>query len=175
MNDDELALYRELQPLFREKMGMLREGDGVLLEFEPTKHDVGFVTQTKTMEAKVISADLVYVRWYSKKPWRDQSCDKRDWAEEHFLRIPDVYSRDPERPERGLWGMVDWKQISLGLLPDGSGNVTCWSTSEGQNVDGYFYPQFIYKGDTLPLALLRALKWQVENGHNLWGEKGEKE
>lgn len=146
MNQEEFDLYEKHQAFFREKMGPLVERDEVALRFDSKSFDVGFVTQTKTMEKDVISADLVYVRWYSDKPWRDQSCDKRDWAEEHFIRLP--LPIDPVNPERGLWGMVDWFWWNCFVQTNGMLQMS--SSRNGSLVD------------TPPLALLRAIDAQEE-------------
>lgn len=148
MNAEELKYYEALQGKFREAMGELAEGDKVALKFDRNDFDIGFVTQTKTMERDVISADLVYVRWRSDKPWRDQSCDKRDWAEEHFIRLP--LPIDPVNPERGLWGMLGSR---FGVsMHEWKGE---FSVGNGRGLG---------KGATPTLALLKALahQWGIE-------------
>jgi hypothetical protein len=67
--------------------------------------------------------------------------------------FPDVYSRDPEHPERGLWGMVDWGGIY---------------SHSGRYYGGELFIRFfcrhelIIENSSLDLALLCALKWQWE-------------
>lgn len=145
-----------MQAFFSEKMGELAEGDKVALKFDRNDFDIGFVTQTKTMERDVISADLVYVRWHSDKPWRDQSCDKRDWAEEHFIRLP--LPIDPVNPERGLWGMIDWNKYSYSPNDDGTVDIN-------ERYEGDFDSEKWHCYNSTPtLALLRALahQWGIE-------------
>ena len=151
-----IASLPGMQAFFSEKMGELAEGDKVALKFDRNDFNIGFVTQTKTMERDVISADLVYVRWHSDKPWRDQSCDKRDWAEEHFIRLP--LPIDPVNPERGLWGMCDGV-VTIGkqLFIKDSYFVSVRLTDEAGN-----YKKFVsFKGSTPTLALLHAIAAQI--------------
>ena len=35
------------------------------------------------------------------------------------ILIPDAISRDPERPQRGLWGMIDWGVYNVSIDSDG--------------------------------------------------------
>lgn len=153
MNTEELKYYTALQGKFREAMGPISEGDRVALEFDSNSVDCGFVTQTKTLEKDIISADLVYVRWYSDKPWRDQSCDKREWADEHFIRLP--LPIDPVNPERGLWGMVDWGRFDAHC---GGGNLYIFET------DRWSREIFDTNWKRPTLALLKALahQWGIE-------------
>jgi len=69
------------------------------------------------------------------------------------LYIPDCISRDSERPERGLWGMVDWKRWAISLGIDGSMVLDDMDDpSEGN--------RYSTDWNTPTLALLKALAWQ---------------
>ena len=59
------------------------------------------------------------------------------------ILIPDAISRDPERPQRGLWGMIDWSQVYASIDRDGD-----LDTGTGH--------------DSPYLVLLNTLKWQTE-------------
>ncbi len=64
------------------------------------------------------------------------------------LYIPDCISRDSERPERGLWGMIDWNELHLFVTEEG----TLWIRDKDGSTVAYNTPR---------LALLRALEWQI--------------
>lgn len=153
---DLLKYYIALQPFFRERMGPIAEGDHVSLGwFDSKSFDIGFVTQTKTMEADIISADLIYVRWYSEKPWRDQSCDKRDWAEEHFIRLPHTIDDSSEEArKRSLIGMVKYF-IRLSVVSQGYFQIWVKDTPPGTIYDGSDNLYFL--GATPTEAILKAL------------------
>jgi hypothetical protein len=85
MTQEELEYYSlpKLQKLFREKMGEWRANDkGKFLNNDPeiiTKYLLLDLTNPETLE---------------------------DWKN-NWIRLP--LPIDPENPERGLWGMVDWR------------------------------------------------------------------
>lgn len=92
--------------------------------------------------------------------------DGQDYKE--MLHIPDVVSRDPDRPERGLWGILrsitDYEIEYQDLTKDEysedcpTKGINLWST--GRNVIVKSFP------GTIELALLRALEWQMDNNHD---------
>lgn len=72
----------------------------------------------------------------------------------HLMRIPDVYSRDSKRPERGLIGMLigEWQCISNCHCDDGPFSIA------GEDEDGEIY---LFHAETLRLALLKAIAFQI--------------
>ena len=36
-----------------------------------------------------------------------------------LIMLPDAISRDSERPQRGLWGMIDWGVYNVSIDSDG--------------------------------------------------------
>ena len=84
---------------------------------------------------------------------KDGDCHCNSYEEERWIRIPDLYSRDESRSERGLWGMVDWKRWAISLGIDGSMVLDDMDdTSEGN--------RYSTDWNTPTLALLKALAWQ---------------
>jgi len=149
MTAEELALYRELQPVFKEKMGKWRLGD---MYWCPRQGEYG------DNHYKVIIPDI------------DEdlqiTSETTPCCPDVAIRIPDVYSRDPEKPERSLIGMCHHIACinPVTTIPEMTGEeekIIEWKVT--LNPGGGVVKQ-IY-GDTLPLALLMALKWEVENGH----------
>ena len=69
--------------------------------------------------------------------------------------LPDCISRDSERPERGLWGMVNPSKIERQVGFYGTVFFSVW----------VFWPEMggfkRIDGDTPRLALLKALEWQI--------------
>jgi hypothetical protein len=77
----------------------------------------------------------------------DESCNSQKCP--LMIRLP--LPIDPRNPERGLWGMVDWKFTDLEVV-DNDGAVSIVSGDD-----------FFYRG-SLELALLKALahQWEVK-------------
>jgi len=66
-----------------------------------------------------------------------------------------LYLEEKENPERGLWGMVDWTQFYANVYSNGKMSI------KHRPVNEYDWKNFRVI-DTPTLALLRALKAQVE-------------
>lgn len=130
MNQEEFELYRELQPVIRKKMGEVEDGDTA---YHP---ELG---------------TSVYFEGYYRFP-KGKSLNELSLMGSDLTRIPDVVSRDPERPERGLWGMVDWAWIEI-HANTGKGEVVISVHSNDSHE--------VFSGSLL-LVLLNALKWQTE-------------
>ncbi len=149
---DELEILRkpEVQGYIVGTLKYVVPGDVLFhIETEQT-FTVGKVNETEFQ----IIPDLQGYEWQLKEHLR------------FFLRIPDVYSRDPEKPERSLIGMCHHIACinPVTTIPEMTGEeekIIEWKVT--LNPGGGVVKQ-IY-GDTLPLALLMALKWEVENGH----------
>lgn len=69
------------------------------------------------------------------------------------LFVPYLYSRDPERPERGLWGMCK-RLENLQKVTEASWHCSVW--------DEWYHGMVVFQGKTPYLALLKAIKWQEE-------------
>ena len=69
----------------------------------------------------------------------------------NFVRLP--LPIDPENPERGLWGMIDWKRWAISLDIDGSMVLDDMDDASEAN-------RYSTGWDTPTLALLKALAWQ---------------
>jgi hypothetical protein len=65
--------------------------------------------------------------------------------EDGFLIIRLPLPIDPENPERGLWGMIDWYRFFVRFRANGKMNIQC---------------QDFVVDDYPTLALLKALAWQ---------------
>jgi hypothetical protein len=124
---EELEIIRELQPLFKEKMGHLNKSPFL---FPTERGDMLYNKMNKCVEVSS-----------SPHQWHSM-----------FLAIPDLYSRDRERPERGLFGMLrkdrqyqlNWNERYLLSVYDGKTMLN------------------VFDAETPYLALLRAIKWQEE-------------
>jgi len=82
----------------------------------------------------------------------------------NMILIPDCISRDSKRPERGLWGMIDWSEkaairVEFHNIPDGQVYLILWS--ESTDSEDMKESHFVC---TPHLALLKALEWQIERG-----------
>jgi len=84
---------------------------------------------------------------------KDGDCHCNSDEAERWIRIPDLYSRDPDRPERGLWGMVDWKRWAISLGIDGSMVLDDMDDTSESN-------RYSTDWNTPTIALLKALAWQ---------------
>src|SRR5574343_1691090 len=110
-------------------------------------------------ELAIISKPEVqkYIREKMGRPLVDFDCV---WCNEHqriesylyqydYLIVPDCISRDSERPERGLVGMIDLFES----LDYEAGEWFCYIYSEERK-------SRFFDGKTPRLALLKALEWQ---------------
>ncbi|MFA5151761.1 MAG: hypothetical protein WC554_04285 [Clostridia bacterium] len=125
MNREEIDLLKKHQGKIREAMGEERPDDNRLcLHFHET---------VSAFDCKICN----------EKKTKECSGSK-------YLVIPDTISRDPDRPERGLWGMIDWKRWVMISHDDGTVDI--------HNNETIF--------ENLPpyLALLRAYDWQEGKG-----------
>jgi hypothetical protein len=129
MNNEALRLMSlpAMQEKFREAMGPWQEGDPYYSYLDRVG---GFV--------------------------EDQVCEDFNNGEfEGVVRLP--LPIDPNNPERGLWGMVDWKRWrAVQDITDMSGLTWLFWTPFESNT--------VRIRDTITLALLRALmhQWQIE-------------
>jgi hypothetical protein len=133
MDAERLRLLKKLQPVFREKMGALTPTDTVCDTSEGNR--VGTVLG---YDEKI----PVRVRFY----WKSKNgyyYETNYVPSDETLLIPDVYSRDPDRPERGLIGMLDWSSVDLWMV------AKDWCEIK--------YRQEVIARGPLDLALLRAL------------------
>jgi hypothetical protein len=94
---EQIDLLRRLQTFFKKKMGEWIAGDM-------------FVHENRTGFIESIAGDTIKLHLL----WNGLSSGsrviyKRNWDE--LLRIPK--SIDWQNPERGLWGMVDWKRFYI--------------------------------------------------------------
>ena len=124
---DELAILRkpEVQEYIREKMGQWDDGDLYHCEIDGK-------------ERLILPDEDGMKRW--------PCCC-------HVLLIPDCISRDNERPERGLWGMLRTNGTKVSMLESENG-VTLYI-----KLDGKWTASFVES--TPRLALLKALEWQI--------------
>jgi hypothetical protein len=141
---DELEILRkpEVQEYIREKTRDQEPGDSFLLK-----------TRYFTVE-KLTSTGIIA---FDKK-------GKRVEFQFHHLtaaiQIPDCISRDSERPERGMWGMIDWEECMVSVASNGFLIVQKYSWIEGD-----------FRCCDMPrLALLKALEWQI--GRKPWTTDG---
>jgi hypothetical protein len=125
MNSEELKYHTALQPFFREKMGAWRVGDWLQDE-------------ELTGVVMAISDDTDLFVYFSDKCQRKLP---------HGLCFPLPLPIDRRNPERGLWGMVDWRKVVL--ISNNSGLVTIRNSRTGKDIV-----------DTPELALLKALAAQ---------------
>lgn len=129
MDDEKLDLIRRLQGVIKKNMGDIEPSDQWLIY-----HGNNFIG----CNVPGMSANL---HGYTK----DKGYE--------IILIPDVYSRDPERPERGLWGMVDWKRWAISLGIDGSMVLDDMDDTSESN-------RYSTDWNTPTIALLKALAWQ---------------
>jgi len=145
---DELEILRkpEVQGYIVGTLKYVVPGDVLFhIETEQT-FTVGKVNETEFQ----IIPDLQGYEWQLKEHLR------------FFLRIPDCISRDSERPERGLVGMLDdsWEIINPCLSDKWM--VRCLAEQMDQGPDALAYTQNIAFSGAPRLALLKALEWQIE-------------
>lgn len=110
--------HPEMQKFFRDKMKVIIDGDAYICEFCD----------------RYITHDEDHIH---------ECCNKEPLND---IRIPDVYSRDSERPERGLVGMLG------DSLQDIKNEIRFWSVE---------YCRVRFCGNTLRLALLKAIAYQI--------------
>ncbi len=115
MTDETLKYYIALQEKFRERMQALQKGD----RFIVNGHEYFYGDPT----------------W-----WFGLPIGK---IPKTAVIVPDVYSCDPDRPERGLIGMLDWSSVDLWMV------AKDWCEIK--------YRQEVIARGPLDLALLRAL------------------
>ena len=117
MTQEELDLLKELQPVIRKHMGSWEIGDRFAYPVNgyPTK-----LVDSRNIEDVISNTSNMTL-----------------------IMLPDAISRDPERPQRGLWGMIDWSQVYASIDRDGD-----LDTGTGH--------------DSPYLVLLNTLKWQTE-------------
>lgn len=110
---EELEILRkpEVQAYIREKMGPLVHGDHVFLS---GGHEDIFCEDCKNYG--VFSANIY----------------------EGAILVPDCISRDSSRPERGLWGMIDWDIIASEMDEKGNmhlkNDLLWWITKDGDEI-----------------------------------------
>ena len=83
---------------------------------------------------------------------RQDDCNCNDYESERWIILP--LPIDPENPERGLWGMVDWEKFDLfKSLTANIFTICCISDFA-----------FKFASRCITLALLKALayQWRVE-------------
>lgn len=137
---EELEILRkpEVQEYIREKMGELREYDRGFQHGE--EGTVLFFWQDDGPLYSAFAPDGRY--------------DPQAIADD-FLRIPDCISRDSERPERGLLGMLNYDVVlSVDTYPEGNIYYV-------KLVENVIQEQMVFQGSTSRLALLRALEAQI--------------
>lgn len=136
ITSDELAILckPEVQEYIREKMGDIEAGDLVNYDTFP-------------VQPHVFSVDLDML--YDKNE-RDRLNDLA------VSRIPDCISRDSERPERGLIGMLDGFYSLVKLRYYGIG----WRVVIQKGTSSAAWRNF--DANIPRLALLKALEWQIE-------------
>ena len=133
-----LAMYEALQPLFREKMGPLwLPGDrGVTIY----RGDETLFLVYAAYDGGLLSGVVCTMT---------DNFGKVNFQEDDpaLLRLP--LPIDPVNPERGLWGMVDWK--SYELITTSAGELAIWGRTMKRSIC------------TAPTeALLKALMAQEE-------------
>jgi hypothetical protein len=152
---DELTILRkpEVQEYIREKQGRPRLGDLLLRKLTV----FGELLDSQIwMEEKLW--EIVCIRQESSISgyWYCVSENGEEWTltdeqmiDETCYRIPDCISRDSSRPERGLWGMIDWDVIRAESVAHGELSIREWGSG------GWMFWE-------MPrLALLKALEWQM--------------
>ena len=93
MTQEELELLKELQPVIRKHMGSWEIGDRFAYPVNgyPTK-----LVDSRNIEDVISNTSNMTL-----------------------ILIPDAISRDSERPQRGLWGMIDWGVYNVSIDSDG--------------------------------------------------------
>lgn len=133
MTDEELKYYShpQMQRKFRDAMGPYQVGDHVY----------------KYGRIPVITETIIHI-YASNHPFdTDRAASCREGS---YIRLP--LPIDPVNPERGLWGMVDWKGGFCLFVTD-AGRL--WVRDKDGSTIAY---------DTPTLALLKALvaQWRIE-------------
>ena len=105
MKPEQLEMTKRLQPFFKERMGDWQIGDDIYFGNFPA-----VIVQIKKEEG------LLYARFEDSRNFL--SADTFCFANNNFLRIPKPI--DWQNPERGLWGMVDWKAYTFDIKHDGT-------------------------------------------------------
>ena len=80
---------------------------------------------------------------------KDGDCHCNSYEEERWIRIPDLYSRDESRSERGLLGMINGTWL-IQKWDESDYEVTVWDKKGMES----------FVGTTPTLALLKALAVQ---------------
>lgn len=137
ISDEELKLYLdpEMQKFFRGKMGLWQVGDPCLCE-----NDLFIITDEDPLWHTICIIRVI----------ADEELPNEIWIKEDIpSRLP--LPIDPNNPERGLWGMIDWIQFdSIDVLENGNLSLVL---PHGK----------VYEGAPT-LALLRALRAQIGEG-----------
>jgi hypothetical protein len=131
LTPEQLDMIKRLQPLLKERRGEWQVGDNISLGDE----SIGIITLIKN----ILDGGAIYAVWPHNNHF--QSRDTQEWADENFIWLPRFI--DPDQPERGLWGMIDWKQW---LLQDSDSLLRMKSIKSGNT---HIYNPFT--------ALLKAL------------------
>ncbi|MFA5445353.1 MAG: hypothetical protein WC262_10325 [Bacteroidales bacterium] len=142
MDDEKLDLIRRLQGVIKKNMGEPHAGDLYYCPLGSEDHKIR-VLEEDYFDSMQYDRDGHLGKWVKSEP-----C-----CPDTIILIPDLYSRDESRSERGLWGMVDWKRWAISLGIDGSMVLDDMDDpSEGN--------RYSTDWNTPTLALLKALAWQ---------------
>ena len=133
LSPEELAILSKphVQAFIRERMGAIQKRDSLIYLRGPC-----FVSET------------IHPAYYRLQfeSYQARNNYEKIFVDEKAIRIP--RSIDDERPERGLWGMIDWS--SYELITTAGGELAIWGRTMPRSVC-----------DTPTLALLRALEAQI--------------
>jgi len=109
---EQLGMSTRLQPLFKEKMGELQEGDYVIYaSFFNCIKIYGVVLKNDGKDTTI---------HYFDKDYEIKKQSNKDLFH-HLIRIPKPI--DWQNPERGLWGMVDWEKWNIENTRSDDGSV----------------------------------------------------
>ena len=139
MTDEELQLYKDLQPLFKEKMGDWWVGDLLYDDFDKW---------IKIITSMYGSPHCETVMLQKMGSGGGATSNKTDVRDSKVIWLPRTI--DDRNPERGLWGMVNWGKWNI-AVDSGTNQVIVWD--KGMN-NVYLY------GSTPTFAILQALKAQ---------------
>jgi len=143
MDAEKLDLIRGLQGVIRKNMGEPQAGDLYYCPRGSEGHKIKTIEEDY-FDSMQYGSDGYLGKWVKSEP-----C-----CPDIILLVPDLYSRDPDRPERGFWGMVDWDKFDCHLR---GGEIYIYETDRFQReiwTNGWCNPY---------LALLKAIKWQEES------------